>query len=143
MKITKFRLISERPEENTFLVKKIKKKVTITEEHIISDDQGNQISARDPNGKKFKVNTKDIEGIVAYSLPSHTAAHVEILETEDGINGDIDNANIEMQKSTGYEGPEESHRPKLINLTDALDIDRGRSAMIIPKSNEIHWADKT
>lgn len=142
MKITKFRLISERPEETTFLVKKIKKRTIFTEEHIVSDDQGNQLSVRDPNGKKFSVSTKETEGIVAYSLPSHTRAHVEILETEDGLNGDVDKAVQEMQQSTGAEEIEQPKRPGLVNLTQALDPDRGRRAMVIPKSDGIQWADK-
>lgn len=142
MKITKFRLVSERPEENTFLVKKIKKSTIFTEEHTITDDQGNQLSVRDPQGKKFNVNSKETEGIVAYSLPSHTPAHVEILETEEGLNGDVDKSQSELQKSTGAEEVEEYQRPGLIDLTDALDPDRGRRAMVMPKVSDIHWADK-
>lgn len=129
MRIKKYRLISERPEENTFLVKRIKKTTMFLEDSFVSDCDGNQLSSRDKESRSLKPSSKEVEGIIAYSLPSRCPAIVEILETDEGIQGDPDSIN------------------QLIDPSETLSdkaVDRGRPVNLSSVLGErrIQWADQ-
>ena len=138
MKIKKFRLFSDRPEEDQFLVKKLIKKVTYIEQDMIMNKDG-ELLGGDENKKETET-SKTIEGIVAYSINSRTKAIVEVLETEED---DVEKLN-EVEKTFKEIDTEKpvSKRPSVINLSKVLDADRGRQPIIINKDpGDIRWAD--
>ena len=137
-KIKKYRLKSQRDEEEEFEVTKITKTIRTTELTQKVDGEGNIISAR--HGTKSKNTIETQEGIVAVSLPSRTPAIVEILETE-GEDAIITEA------ETYSERPKEvkidtnpGGRQSAVDINKSLYPEEGvGSPVSVPKAGEVNW----
>jgi|ERR1035437_929586 hypothetical protein len=85
-RILKFRIVSDTPEDDTFITTKHTVMETITEMTTETDDAGNMISFRHNDEPRSRVNIK--EGVSAVGKISHKPAKVIILETDDGLTED-------------------------------------------------------
>lgn len=95
MFIKKFKLTSRFAEENEFETTKIRKTVTTMSHSVITDNEGNLLSATGISVPEVK--THITEEVTAISLPSRTPAHVELLEI---INDEDPNSPQEQNPET-------------------------------------------
>lgn len=142
--VKEYKIKPKHSEETEFNVVITTNRIQVVRQAKVTDDRGNELSPKVSGAfestlgppQPFRIE----EEVRAWEKESGEECEVEITDWADPIKA----AAAEIEKAKNQPPEQEQKRPKPVNLTQMLDVDRAVSKPVeIPKQDEtIRWADK-